>query len=285
MTCRSHDNAALRRVVAAVMIAASIGGAQAADMPDDSWLRGSFTEDLPGYVRWDGLQLGAQVGAGSMNADFGNSTSSMISYILRNTTIENEFAPSTWTTLPNVLSNGQTYGAFVGYNIQWDQLVLGADVIYTRTSGIEATAADSMSRQFRTSDGFYNNVTVSSASSVKLIDYATFRGRAGYAFGQFLPYAVLGVAVGRFNYTKTARVIASGTDVSGGGGSPYSLDQTLSDNKDNAFVAGFVTGLGMDVALLPNVFLRGEWEFVAFAPVGGIRSQLNTGRVGLGVRF
>ena len=44
-------------------------------------------------------------------------------------------------------------------------------------------------------------------------------------------------------------------------------------------------GLGMDVALLPNMFLRGEWEFVAFAAVGGIRSNINTGRVGVGVKF
>ncbi len=41
----------------------------------------------------------------------------------------------------------------------------------------------------------------------------------------------------------------------------------------------------MDVALLPNVFVRGEWEYIAFAPVGGIRSNINTGRVGLGVKF
>ena len=44
------------------------------------------------------------------------------------------------------------------------------------------------------------------SSSIKLIDYGTFRGRAGYAFGQFLPYAVLGGAVGRFNYTNTSTV-------------------------------------------------------------------------------
>ena len=41
----------------------------------------------------------------------------------------------------------------------------------------------------------------------------------------------------------------------------------------------------MDVALLPNVFLRGEWEYVGFAQVNGIRSSINTGRVGIGMRF
>ena len=41
----------------------------------------------------------------------------------------------------------------------------------------------------------------------------------------------------------------------------------------------------MDVAVLQNVFLRGEWEFVAFTPFAGIRASMNTGRVGVGMKF
>ena len=44
------------------------------------------------------------------------------------------------------------------------------------------------------------------ASPVKLVDYATLRGRAGYAWGQFLPYAAVGIAAGRFNYETTVTV-------------------------------------------------------------------------------
>jgi opacity protein-like surface antigen len=267
-----------------VLLAASALSARAADLSDISWLRGAVG-DSTSPMRWDGLQFGAQIGVGSMGTDFGSSTGPMIAYILRNTTVENEMSPSSWTTLPGNVTNGKTFGAFIGYNLQWDALVVGFDLAYDRTSGFEASASDSMGRQGKTSDGFYNNVTVIAQSSVQLIDYATFRARAGYAFGQFLPYAVMGAAVGRFNYTNSARVIASGTDVSNGGGSPYSLDQSQTDSKNNAFTPGFVTGLGVDVAVLPNVFLRAEWEYTLFAPVAGIRVQLNTGRVGVGVRF
>lgn len=284
MTCRLHDSVVLRHAAAAVLIAASIGGARAADMPDDSWLRGSFTEDSPGYVRWDGLQIGAQIGASNMNADFGNAGSDQIAYILRNTTVQNEFMPSAWTTLPNVTTNSSQYGVFVGYNWQWSELVIGVDAAYNKPSKLEASASDSIARQVITSDGTTHNVYINSAASLKLVDYATVRAKAGYAFGQFLPYGMLGVAIGRFNYTTSSTV----TDIwtpSGGGGSTTFGPITQTDSKNNAVTAGFLVGLGMDVALLPNVFLRGEWEFVAFAPVGGIRSQLNTGRVGLGMRF
>lgn len=283
MTCLLHDSVALRRVAAAVMMAASIGGAQAADMPDDSWLRGSFTQESPGFMRWDGLQIGAQIGLSNMNADFGNAGSDQIAYILRNTTVQSEFSPSSWTTLPNVTTNSSQYGVFVGYNWQWSELVLGVDAAYNKPSKLETNASDSIGRQVTTSDSTVHRVFIDSSASLKLVDYATVRAKAGYAFAQFLPYATLGVAIGRFNYTTSSTV----TDIwtPSGGTSTTFGPITQTDSKNNAITAGFLVGLGMDVALLPNVFLRGEWEFIAFAPVNGIRSQLNTGRVGLGVRF
>jgi len=89
------------------------------------------------------------------------------------------------------------------------------------------------------------------------------RARAGYAIGSFLPHALLGVAVGRFNYGD----IVAGT------------------GKSNAFNAGFITGLGVDWAITPGVFVRAEWEYVASAAVGGTISQINTDQLGIGVRF
>jgi opacity protein-like surface antigen len=51
------------------------------------------------------------------------------------------------------------------------------------------------------------------------------------------------------------------------------------------FQPGIVAGLGMDWALLPNVFLRAEWEYAAFGELKGIRPTVNTGRVGVAFRF
>jgi hypothetical protein len=33
------------------------------------------------------------------------------------------------------------------------------------------------------------------------------------------------------------------------------------------------------------MYLRGEWEYIAFAPVNGSRSNFNTGKIGAGARF
>ncbi|HTQ83837.1 MAG TPA: outer membrane beta-barrel protein [Pseudolabrys sp.] len=259
------------------------GRAHAADL---DVLRGSFSNPFvtSSYRRWDGVNLGVQFGITNMSTDFGSSTSSEVAFILRNSTLESEAAPSNWTTLPNDETNGRNYGLFLGYSVQWDQLVVGFDAAYNRASSVDGSASDSINRSVTTSDGVNHNVTITAKSSMNLIDYATLRARAGYAIGQFLPYAFAGGAVGRFNYANTATVTSIETPPAPA--APFTYGPiTQSDSKDNAILGGFTAGLGLDVALLPNVFLRGEWEFVGFAQVDGIRSTINSGRIGLGMRF
>lgn len=300
MTCTSHTNAdgnpcraaaasaggPSLRICAAIcwlLAVGSVDAAMAADLFDDSFLRGSFSNPFTSKpVRWDGVNFGAHIGVGNLNTDFGTSTGSLVAYILRNSTLETEASPSSWTTLPSNTTNGRSYGAFLGYNYQWTELVLGFDLAYNRLISMDASASDSIRRIVTTSDAVQHDVTISAQSSLKLIDYATLRARAGYAFGQFLPYAFAGGAVGRFNYSNSATV----TDIQTVGGVVQpAFIQSGSDSKNGAIVAGFTGGLGMDVALLPNVFLRAEWEFVGFGKIGGILSNMNTGRVGLGARF
>jgi len=254
--------------------------ASAADLIDTSFLRGSISG---GPVRWDGVVMGSQLGYSAMNSNFGNSTSSQIAFILRNSTLENEAQPSSWTTLPAKTTNAKSFGFFLGYNTQWDDLVLGGDIGYNRMVNADTAATDSIDRIVTTSDNVSHNVNIQASSSLKLIDYGTFRGRAGWAFGQFLPYAMIGGAVGRFNYSNTSTV----TDVQTAPGPVVSTfgPVTQIDSQNNKFGYGFLYGLGMDVAITPNMFIRGEWEYISFAKVGGITATLNTGRVGLGVRF
>lgn len=277
MTCAMRASRAALTALALVL--AVPAGANAQD-----FLRGSLFNSAS--TRWDGVNFGVQLGLSNMNTDFGSSTSSLVAFALRNTEVQDQFSPSSWTTLPATTVNGRQYGAFLGYNVQWDQLVIGFDLGYNRTSSLTASASDSISRQVVTApDNVNNAVTITAASSITLIDYATMRARAGYAFGQFLPYAVVGAAVGRFNYANTVTVTDVGTPPSGSPILPFNTLDTESDSKNNAIVGGALIGLGIDVAIVPNVFVRAEWEYIAFAPVGGIRTNLNTGRVGIGARF
>jgi outer membrane immunogenic protein len=268
-----------------VAVTSSIGGARAADWP----LRGAIE---PGYARWDGWQFGLQAGLANMNTDPGNSTSQPIAFILRNTLLEAQFSPSEWTTLAPGTTNSAVYGAFVGYNMQWDNLVVGFDAGYKHPSKLDAGAIDSITRRVVTSDNIQHDVTVDAQTTLRLVDYATLRARAGYAIGQFLPYAVVGAAVGRFNYSTTVNVSDFMTQLPlvpspPGGPLGFALltPSTVTAGKDNAFIGGVVAGIGADWAITPGMFLRAEWEFIAFASVNGARNNLNTANLGIGVRF
>ncbi len=152
MTSRSRDRQGTRLFqfalsgarplcVAVLVIAAlPVTCAQAADWPEteSAPLRGSYSApQAASPLRWDGINFGVHLGMSNMNTDFGNSSSSLIAYSLRNTTLQDEFQPSSWTTLPSNTTNGRQYGAFLGYAVQWDELVLGVDGAYNRPSSFE----------------------------------------------------------------------------------------------------------------------------------------------------
>ena len=263
MICPCHVSAASSRrpalractALAVLLTSAMSEGARAADWVDDT-LRGSYSSKTP--VRWDGIQFGASMGLSNMTTDFGSSSSELIAYSLRNTTLQAEAAPSSWTTLPTNTTNGRQYGLFIGYNMQWSELVLGFDIGYNKPSSLEAHASDSIYRRTTTSDTFVNDVNSTAQSSLKLIDYATFRGRAGYSYGQFLPYFVLGGAVARVNYSTTATTTVSGNSptVPAPNNTYGPITDVQTRGRDGAIIGGFVIGAGIDVAILPNLFLR-----------------------------
>ncbi len=288
MICRASNNMSTNHAgykitlpLCALLSILSGSGANAADWIDNLPLRGSLAG---GPVRWDGVYLGAHGGSSVLKTNPTTGVAPLIAFILRNTVIENEFSPSSWTTLPSTTSNGTSYGGFIGYNYQMDQLVLGFDIGYSRPKQLQTGVIDSIHRSVTTSDGYFNDISIDGQSTARLVDYATLRGRAGYAVEQFLPYGMLGLAVGRFNITNSATVNVVSTDPLGVMPT-LGLSETRSEGKNNAFAVGFLAGAGVDIAVLPNFFLRGEWEFIAFAPVNGITSNINTVRAGAGVRF
>jgi opacity protein-like surface antigen len=273
----------MRWLMCALIVAGSVQGATAADLSDLPILRGS-TYDSGAPARWDGFYAGAQAGFATSGTDFSNSTSSLVAFILRNTTIENENHVSDWTTLGKVDTSGPSWGGFIGYQMQWDEAVMGFEANYNRTS-LSAAASDTMRRTFATTDGYSNDVQVTGTSSIHITDYATARFRAGWATGNYMPYMFVGAAIGRADTSQTARVIASGFDTTGSGNPPYSTDQTKTSTRVGAFAYGWTAGLGVEYALMQRFFVRGEYEYVAFGAFNDLNTHIQTVRGAVGVKF
>ena len=86
------------------------------------------------FTRWSGFYAGGQFGLSNANADFSNSTQALVAYTLRDTTLENQQAPSQWPVLGIANQSAIGYGAFVGYNTQWQDLVLGMEANFNQAS-------------------------------------------------------------------------------------------------------------------------------------------------------
>src|SRR2546423_3906800 len=268
LTLRSDRSKAKEHVMRVLLIGLAVlglgGNAAAADLP---WLRGSYVEDSPAPTAgWAGFYGGVQAGVSTGSADFSGATGSLVAFILRNTTLENEAQVSRWTTLGKADTSHIHYGAFVGYNTRWDEGILGFEINYNRTA-LDLSATDSIGRSFQTSDGFLNNVFVSGTSSVRVTDYGTIRARAGWDAGRFLPYAFAGLAIGRADVTHSATVSVHGIDITNPPTRPDTFlgPTTQTESRLGVFAYGYAAGLGIDMMLLSNLFMRAEWEWVGFA--------------------
>jgi outer membrane immunogenic protein len=253
--------------------------AGAADL-SEMFLRGSSTIiTAPGPVTWEGFYFGGQVGATVSGADFSGATRSLIRFMLRETTIENEAPVSDWRILNKADTSATHFGGFVGYNWQWDQAVVGVEGHYNRTD-FHLSSEEAMRRIFPVSSG-PNDVQVNASASVRMTDYGTVRARGGWAVGNFMPYATVGLAVGRADVmrsvTLTARDPADPTIIL--------FQETASENKAGALAYGYSAGFGVDMALMQNIFVRAEYEYVKFGWFNDINLHIHSARVGAGFKF
>jgi len=273
-----------RLVVVAAVISGAVSGAHAADLSDLPILRGSFTEGLTrSHVNWEGFYVGGQGAYGSSDENFNGSTSNMIATLLDSNVIQ-QMGVAQWNIgLGKESQRSSSYGAFVGYNWQWEDVVLGLEASYLHGSfGGATSASKELVSSAALSDGFFHDVRATSAASISITDMATFRARAAYAWGCFLPYAFGGVALGNANISRSVTIndAVSATVL----GTFISL-QPLSSSSivHNHLIYGYSAGLGVDINLVGGLFMRAEWEYTRFAT--SVDTSINTVRAGLGYKF
>jgi len=275
----------MRRLLLAAAMLGTVSAAHAADLSDLPILRGGFTDGLSkSGVNWQGSYIGVQGGYGSSDENFKGSTSNMMAALLADTLIESEMGVSQWNLgLGKASQRTSGYGAFVGYNAQWDDVVLGLEFSYLHGKfGGSASASERRVSAVALSDGNFHDVTATSTSSININDMATFRGRAAYAWGCFLPYMFAGLALGNADIIRT---VSAQDRISATLIGPYTTLAPLSstDAQHNHLIYGYSAGLGVDVNLVGGLFFRGEYEYIRFS--SAVDTSINTVRAGLGYKF
>ena len=276
-------------VFAAVLLSAA--PALAADMEATPWLApapAAFGDPFGSFgmradatrIDWQGFYVGGQFSYSDGNGDFSKSTQDPIAYSLRQTTLEANFAPSNWPLLGTANHSGAGYGGFVGYNTVYlaptARIVLGVEANWDQASLSLYAPSSPLSRVVP--DGS-NTVSITGSGSVTDLDFGTLRARAGWAVGNFLPYAFAGLAVGQanVNIAETTTVIQKSP--------PGTFVFSGTNGKNNEWLYGFTVGGGLDYALTHHIFVRGEYEYVQFQTIAGTDINVNTVRVGAGIKF
>jgi outer membrane immunogenic protein len=256
--------------VAAVALMVVARGAEAADMPDYGALRGALVDTPRGVVNWQGYFVGGQAGYGASDMDFTGATSDVVANLLAYTAINSSMSVSSWPVLGKKSSQGKGFGGFIGYNAQWDDVVLGVEANYMHGS-FGGSDAGTMERL----QGNYDVINQSYAS-IKVNDVGSARLRAGYVFGCFLPYMFGGVALGQGDVVRTATISGWQNAVAF---TPLSATQV----QNNHFLYGYSGGVGVDMMVYSGLFVRAEWEYQKFA--APINTAVSTVRAGVGYKF
>ena len=280
--------------------------ARAADL-DYDYLRGADYDPVPApVVDWSGVYLGVHGGYTSAGLGSRGALQPLIYRDSHDTTGESDFRASTLLNPLSTRVGSGSFGAFTGYNAQFDQFVFGVEADYTYFDRM-GVSSDGLARSQTTAAGFYQAVNLSGSTATRVEDYGTLRARVGYALGNFLPYVTGGVAIGRARIADTttyqnygfnlnaynANLAGTPTYVNSFGytsfsstapynGTPYTSIQSQSKTK---VVGGVAAGAGIEYAITPNILLRAEYQYVLFSDFDGHKVNLNTVRAGAALKF
>ena len=246
------------------------------------------------FTRWSGFYAGGDFSYNNANIDFTGATAPLVAFSLQGTAVQQQFAPSQTQLLGRGANSAFGFGGFLGYNTQWQDLILGVEADYTHTSlNVTAPSSPPVARSFpppaSASPGTVTvtSVTLKNANGhLDLTDYAEVRGRAGYIVGNLLPYGFIGFVGGLANYSVSATTDARCAEAPSIISSECSgFPLTASAGQSNALLWGISVGGGLDWALTQNFFLRGEFEFIQFAPITNLNVPVISGRLGAGFKF
>jgi outer membrane immunogenic protein len=270
----------MRRFALAAMVVVMAQGASAADLPI---LRGSYIDAVPprASTNWEGFYVGGHAGYGSSNMKFGDSNKDMSAQLLSNPIIRQLFNVPAWPNLGTVSHRNVTFGGFVGYNVQWEDVVIGFEGNYSHGTFSGSAAAENVSG-YDLSGTSSAIVRTNSASSMTIKDTGSLRIRGGYVVDNFMPYAFAGMALGRADISRSVAVNAT-TYTFPGAVPQFQFSWPLTSTNKNQFIYGIAAGAGVDVKLFGGLFLRAEYEYLQFT--SAINTNIHTIRGGVGYKF
>lgn len=277
----------------ATLIACALASPQAAQAADYPVLRGSQIEQpveqfSSSRFDWSGFYFGGFAAQSETEFEPGPGLPDLARSAFRNTALGQAVDMGQFVVEQGARrDSGVNFGGFAGYNFLFGDVVLGLEADYTR-SGQEYAFTDFIARRTFAA-GQTLDWSMDTRLGARLHDYATARLRMGYAYGRIMPFATIGAAFGRFDAVSIidadARIVTNAGTATETSRSAAGYPLRVGVARKDTWGFGMAFGAGVDWALTDNLFLRAEYQYVAFGEVEGTTTTVNTGRVAAGLKF
>ncbi|WP_332696570.1 outer membrane protein [Bosea sp. (in: a-proteobacteria)] len=288
---RAASLAALTPVVAMACALTLPQAAQAAD-----YLRGSQIEqpvEPPplfggGRFDWSGFYFGGFAGSSETEFEPGPGLPDLARSAFRNTALGQTVDMGQFVVdQGSKRDSGINFGGFAGYNYLFGDVVVGLEADYTR-SDQEYGFRDFIARR-TIAGGQVLDWSMDTRLGARLHDYATARLRMGFAYGRIMPFATIGAAFGRFDafstIDATAAIVTNANTATETSRMASGYPLRVGVARKDVWGFGMAFGGGIDWALTDNLFVRAEYQHVAFGDVEGTSTSVNTGRVAAALKF
>src|ERR1044071_2339064 len=178
--CTARRGMGVRHMRWVVVVLFVLNLAPRAFAADLDILRGSEPVGPAFFTNWSGFYAGGHFDFGSTTADFSGATHPLISSGLTQLQLENEIMPSEWPVLGSASTSATGFGGFVGYNMQFQDLIIGVEGNYTHAPAtLRASASPILDRIVSVGTLLYS-VNVTGSATLTPTDVGSLRMRAGY---------------------------------------------------------------------------------------------------------
>ncbi len=276
-----------------------ITGANAADLGAVSWpwsAPDSYS-DIPTYD-WSGGYVAIMGGYNSSNVTAGDLASTMVDVAIPAWNYAEKAKALAKASTQDMTASGGVYSLHAGFNVMMERLVVGGELEYGKFSpALNAQGAFNQSREFEQktftlTDGSsatdHIGATLKYSNKTQMLDFGLLNGRAGYAYGRFMPYALVGLGVTRVKIdAKMAATENHLVEVGGAYNSKlsYNIGPSIGSYTKDAYAATFSFGLGFEYALMDNLLLRAQYNYMTAGPLKGETISNNLARGGLALKF
>lgn len=293
--------ATLRLMACGTAVAASIFSfdADAADLTNFSWpwSQPDSYYTIPTYD-WSGGYVAVMGGYNSTTITHGDLAANMVDRAIPYWKWGDEAKNLAKASAKDMTANSGIYSLHAGFNIMEQRLVYGFELEYGKFSPAmngsssfdESRIVDTQTKTNAAGQELVDKLGITTAMTNKtqILDFGLINARAGYAYGRFMPYALVGLGVTRvkinaaMNANEYHVVTVDGiySNELSKPGSPKTAILT----KD-AYAATVSLGLGFEYALLDNVILRAQYNYMTTGNIKGEGISNNMARGGLALKF